>query len=125
MFASALDRAEVVGALLQHGADAALSSNVVDQTKVTAPEDKLQEEIREPRMPNQAQPRPRPTLGPRPRHRAGAGVPAPTRSRRLETVHLHELIRQQGGLTPLHFGAARARCVRFQTLVEMEPTSTR
>ena len=35
-----VDRADVVRALLQNGADAAVSSGVVDLTNVTAPEDK-------------------------------------------------------------------------------------
>ena len=47
MFAAALDRAEVVRLLLQHGADASLSSTVADRSSVVAPEDRLQQDIRD------------------------------------------------------------------------------
>ena len=47
MFAAALDRADAVRELLAHGADAARTSKVVDLTAVTAPEEMLQNKIRD------------------------------------------------------------------------------
>ena len=47
MFAAALDRADAVRVLLAHGADAARTSKVIDLTGVMAPEEKLQNNIRD------------------------------------------------------------------------------
>jgi ankyrin repeat protein len=118
MFAAALDRADVVRALAQHGADASLSSATVDLTKVTAPEDALQQEIRDaqdaksaaaaratPAAPAAA----RPATAPGPA--AVAGVSRP--------FTFNELIGQQGGLTALHFAARQGAMRTVQTLVEM------
>jgi ankyrin repeat protein len=47
MFAAALDRADVVRLLLEHAADARRVSTVVDRRGTVAPEDALQQSIRE------------------------------------------------------------------------------
>src|SRR3954469_12143124 len=47
MFAAALDRADAARALVQHGADAQLASRTVDISKATAPEEVLQQQIRD------------------------------------------------------------------------------
>src|SRR5581483_7001119 len=47
MFAAALDRADVVRELLRHGADARVASATTDLTGITAPEEDLQNEIRD------------------------------------------------------------------------------
>ena len=120
MFASALDRAEVVRALIQHGADAALSSSVVDQTKVTAPEDKLQQEIRDAQNAKSAAA----TAAANPSATPAAPRPAPaSRADAVAGVSraftFNELIGKQGGLTPLHFAARQGAMRTVQTLVEM------
>src|SRR5215218_6819002 len=43
MFGAAADRADVVRVLLEHGANAALTSKMVDLSGIVAPEDKLQQ----------------------------------------------------------------------------------
>src|SRR6478672_372229 len=47
MFAAALDRADAVRALVQRGGDPRLASKTVDISNVTAPEEVLQEQIRD------------------------------------------------------------------------------
>ena len=47
MFAAALDRADAVRELLAHGADPARTSKAIDLTGVTAPEETLQNTIRD------------------------------------------------------------------------------
>ena len=76
MFAAALDRADAVRELLAHGADAARTSKVVDLTGVTAPEETLQNTIRDAQNAKSATRRRRAAPGraaaPRPRRPAGA-----------------------------------------------------
>src|SRR5581483_1235523 len=96
MFAAARDRADVVRALLERGADADLASTIVDVSKLTAPEERLQAAIRE------AQSQPTKTV-------AGivAAPPAPPGGVAGVTraFTFDELIGRQGGLTALHFAA--------------------
>ena len=117
MFAAALDRADVTRVLVQHGADASLSSAAVDLTKLTAPEDALQEEIRvaqnaksavaaQTTAASPAAARPPAAPGP-------AAVPGVSRP-----FTFNELIGRQGGLTALHFAARQGAMRTVQTLVE-------
>jgi ankyrin repeat protein len=127
MFAAALDRADVVRTLLQHGGDAALSSASVDLTGVTAPEDKLQEEIRDAQNAKSAAA----TAAASKSATAAANTSSAAASRpapvpRAETVAgvsrpftFNELIGRQGGLTALHFAARQGAMRTVQTLVEM------
>ena len=117
MFAAALDRADVARALLQHGADATIASRTVDLTKVRAPEDVLQQEIRDAQTAQSAKQeaasaspaasRPAPAMG-------ASAVPGVTRP-----FTFNELIGTQGGLTALHFAARQGAMRTIQTLVEM------
>jgi ankyrin repeat protein len=120
MFAAALDRADVARALLLHGADAAIASRTVDLTKVRAPEDVLQQEIRDAQTAKSASSAPpggapRPVLATAsagsPGASAGAGVTRP--------FTFNELIGTQGGLTALHFAARQGAMRTIQTLVDM------
>jgi ankyrin repeat protein len=112
MFAAALDRAPVVELMMKRGVDAALTSNVVDLTKLTAPEDKLQEEIR-------AAQNAKSTTS------AGGGRQAPRNSDRQNEIGgvtraftYNELIGKQGGLTALHYAARQGAAQTVRALVE-------
>jgi ankyrin repeat protein len=113
MFAAALDRAEVIRLLLQRGADARISSAVLDRSGVRAPEDSLQQEIRDAQnakssaVTGAARPAP-PT--PAAAAAAVAGVTRP--------FTFNELIGQQGGLTALHFAARQGAMHAVQALVD-------
>jgi ankyrin repeat protein len=120
MFAAALDRADAVRALIQHHADPAIASRAVDISKERAPEEVLQQDIRDaqnarsaaagrsaPAVPA-AVPAARPASG---------GVPAVAGVTRPFTFN--ELIGSQGGLTPLHYAARQGAMATVQTLVEM------
>src|SRR5207248_659007 len=104
MFAAALDRADVVRELLTHGADAARTSKLIDLQNVVAPEEKLQNTIRDAQNAKSAGGAPRPAAT---AVAAAQGVAGVTRS-----YAFNELIGTQGGLTALHFaarqGSARA-----------------
>ena len=108
MFAAALDRAEVVATLVAHGADAALTSRVVDISGVIAPEDKIQQEIRDAQNARSA----------------GAGARKPPAPKEVEIpgvtrpLTYNELIGRQGGLTALHFAARQGAFATVRTLVE-------
>ncbi len=105
MFAAALDRADAVRELLAHGADPARTSTVIDLTAVTAPEETLQNTIRDAQNAKSASAAtsvsgaPRPAAAPAPAA-ADKGVAGVTRS-----FAFNELIGTQGGLTALHFAA--------------------
>src|SRR5581483_8931555 len=109
MFAAARDRADVVRALLERGADADLASTIVDVSKLTAPEERLQAAIRE------AQSQPTKTV-------AGivAAPPAPPGGVAGVTraFTFDELIGRQGGLTALHFAARQGHAASVRALVE-------
>jgi len=117
MFAAALDRADAVRELLTHGADPARTSRVVDLTGVTAPEEKLQNTIRDAQNAKSANasqgvsgaPRPAPAPAPA----AGKGVAGVTRS-----FSFNELIGAQGGLTALHFAARQGSARSVEALID-------
>lgn len=114
MFAAALDRADVVRALVAGGADAAAASRIVDLAGVVAPEDALQQEIRDRQNAESAA-------------RTGATPPA-TPAAPVQAAHqvagldrrytFNELIGRQGGLTALHFAARQGALRTVQALVE-------
>jgi ankyrin repeat protein len=112
MFAAALDRADAVRELLAHGADPARTSRVVDLTAVTAPEEKLQNSIRDAQNAKSASGTPRPAA-PAVSAPADRGVAGVTRS-----FAFNELIGAQGGLTALHFAARQGGARTVQALVE-------
>ncbi len=109
MFAAARDRADVVGALLAHGADANLASAIVDVSKLSAPEERLQAAIRE------AQSQPTKTV-------AGIVAAPPTPQTGVAGVTraftFDELIGRAGGLTALHFAARQGNAASVRALVE-------
>src|SRR5216683_1002704 len=120
MFAAALDRADVARALLLHGADAAIASRTVDLTKVRAPEDVLQQEIRDAQTAKSASPAP-PGGAPRPAlATASAGSPGASAVAGVtRPFTFNELIGTHGGLTALHFAARQGAMRTIQTLVDM------
>ena len=106
MFAAALDRADAVRELLAHGADPARTSKVIDLTVVTAPEETLQNTIRDAQNAQSANAAtsvsgaPRPAAAPAPAAAAAdKGVAGVTRS-----FAFNELIGTQGGLSLTYFG---------------------
>jgi uncharacterized protein len=114
MFAAALDRADVASLLVKRGAEAGAASKVVDLTGVTAPEDKLQQEIRD-------------RQNARSTTSAGGGR-QPAAQRTSENARevagvtraftYNELIGRQGGLTALHFAARQGAARTVRALVE-------
>jgi ankyrin repeat protein len=118
MFAAALDRTDAVRELLTHGADPARTSKVIDLTGVTAPEEKLQNTIRDAQNAKSANASQsvsgaaRPVPAPAPAA-AGKGVAGATRS-----FTFNELIGAQGGLTALHFAARQGSARSVEALVE-------
>jgi uncharacterized protein len=112
MFAAALDRADAVGELLAHGADPARTSKVVDLAGVTAPEERLQNRIRDAQNAKSAGGAPRAAAA-APSAAADRGVAGVTRS-----FAFNELIGAQGGLTALHFAARQGGARTVQALVE-------
>jgi ankyrin repeat protein len=115
MFAAALDRVDAIRQLLAHGADAARTSTLVDLTGRSAPEETLQNTIRDAQNAKSASVggAPRPAGGPAPSVPAGGGVPGVTRS-----FAFNELIGTQGGLTALHFAARQGSAQSVRALVE-------
>jgi len=119
MFASALDRADAARALVQYGADAAVASKTVDLSRVTPPEEVLQQQIRDQQnaksaaaaTPGGAAPPPPPRPANNTAATAVGGVSRP--------YTFNELIGQQGGLTALHFAARQGAMRTVQTLVEL------
>ena len=98
MFASAFDRAEAAALLLQRGARPELTTSVVDLSDSTAPEERLQQEIRDAQTAKSAA--------------AGAGgkmaraAPGPKAVAGVTRAYSYgELLGKQGGLTALHFAA--------------------
>jgi uncharacterized protein len=114
MFAAALDRADAIRELLAHGADPARTSKLVDLSGVTAPEETLQNTIRDAQNAKSASVSgaPRPAATP-PAAAASRGVAGVTRS-----FGFNELIGTQGGLTALHFAARQGATRSVQALVE-------
>jgi ankyrin repeat protein len=125
MFAAASDRHEVVAFLIERGADVGVSSKVTDLTDLVAPEDKLQEELRETRERRE----PEANGPPRGNEAASAGAsrrPAgrPEAPREAEIAGVtrpftfNELIGKQGGLSALHYAARQGAFQTVRTLVE-------
>lgn len=112
MFAAALDRADAVRELLRHGADPARASKVTDFAGVTAPEETLQNTIRDAQNAKSAGGAPRPAADAAPAP-AGRGVAGVTRA-----YAFNELIGTQGGLTALHFAARQGGARSVEALVE-------
>jgi ankyrin repeat protein len=117
MFAAALDRADAVRALVQRGADARLASKTVDISNVTAPEEVLQQQIRDAENTKSAAATATP---------GGAAAPAARAANAATTVAgvnrpytFSELIGKQGGLTALHFAARQGAMRTVQALVEL------
>ena len=124
MFAAAADRAAVTGVLLRRGAQARVESKVTDLRGVTAPEDKLQQELREAQNARSAAAANRPpdtgtTAG-------GSRQPAAQRAqeRAAEVAGVtrpftyNELIGRHGGLTALHFAARQGAAQTVRTLLD-------
>jgi ankyrin repeat protein len=110
MFASALDRADVAALLLQRGARPELTTSVVDLSGSTAPEERMQQEIRDAQTAKSAA-------------AAGSGRKAPAAPARntiagvTRAYRYGELLGKQGGLTALHFAARQGAARTVQTLV--------
>ena len=114
MFAAALDRADAVRELLAHGADPMRTSKMVDLTGVTAPEEMLQNNIRDAQNAKSASVSGAPRAAAEPAATpAGRGVAGVTRS-----FAFNELIGIQGGLTALHFAARQGSARSVEALVE-------
>ena len=111
MFAAALDRADAVTELLKHGADPARASKMVNLDGVTAPEETLQNTIRDAQNARSAGDAPRPAADPA--APASPGVGGVTRA-----YAFNELVGTQGGLTALHFAARQGSARSVQALVE-------
>jgi ankyrin repeat protein len=124
MFGAAANRADAVRLLLQRGAKAGVTSKVVDLAGVMAPEDALQQEIREAQAATSAATAA--TAGtttadrgalPAPRAPAPAlGATATAGVTRAYTYN--ELIGKHGGLTALHFAARQGGMETVRTLVD-------
>src|SRR5262245_7486589 len=116
MFAAALDRADVVKLLLARGADAGLQSKIVDLSGMVAPEDALQQEIRDRQNAESAArtgaaaPAP---AAPGTGRGGGAGVAGATRP-----YSFNALIGKQGGLTALHFAARQGAARTARALLD-------
>jgi ankyrin repeat protein len=122
MFAAALDRADVVGVLMQRGADTSLTTKVVDLTTVIAPEESLQDAIRQAQAAKSAEA----TAKPEANVGAGRGTTAPTPGEKrppeiagvTRAYRFNELIGKQGGLSALHLAARQGALRTVRTLVE-------
>ncbi len=123
MFASAFDRADVVALLLQRGAQPELTTSVADLSGSTAPEERLQQEIRDAQTAKSAA-------------APGNGKKAPANADKTTSVDTSaerngrkgiagvtraysygELLGKQGGLAALHFAARQGAARTVQTLV--------
>ncbi len=117
MFAAAADRADVAALLLQRGARPELITTVTDFSDATAPEVRLQDELREKETAKAAAAAaakgekppapPPPAFGAR-----GTGVAGVTRGYTYE-----ELVGKQGGLTALHLAARQGASRTVQALI--------
>jgi ankyrin repeat protein len=115
MFAAALDRADAVRELLTHGADPARTSKAIDLAGVTAPEETLQNTIRDAQNAKSATsaagaPRSDAAASPARATRDGGGI--------TRAYTFNELIGTQGGLTALHFAARQGSARSVEALVE-------
>jgi ankyrin repeat protein len=111
MFAAARDRVDAVRELLRHQADAARVSRVTDLSGVVAPEEFLQNSIRDAQNAKSAavngtKPAPAPA-------NADKGVAGVTRG-----YSFNELLGKQGGMSALHFASRQGAMRSVQALVE-------
>jgi ankyrin repeat protein len=122
MFGAAADRTEAVRLLLDHGAKADVTSKVVDLTELTAPEDKLQQEIRDAQNAKSAK-----AAGESGTAAAGAaetravsrGTPAAGTIAGVTRAYTYnELIGKQGGLAALHFAARQGALQTVKALID-------
>jgi ankyrin repeat protein len=118
MFAASLGRTGAVKALLAKGAATDVHSAVVDLSDVTAPEDALQESLRQEQnarsaaAKNEGSGTSTPAAAPAPAASA-AGVAGVTRP-----FKYNELIGKHGGLTPLHFAVRQGEADTVRALVD-------
>ena len=123
MFGAAADRTEAVRALLQRGARTDVTSKIVDLAGVIAPEEKLQQEIRDAVNAKSAAvtaaaaasgATPMRPVAPAPRTAPAAGTIAGV----TRAYTYNELIGKQGGLTALHLAARQGALQTVKTLAE-------
>ena len=119
MFGAAANRQDAVRALLAHGARTDIVSKVVDLTGLVAPEDKMQQEIRDAQNAKSASQAaanaaPGAPAMPRPRGTPAAGTTAGV----TRAFTYNELIGKQGGLTALHFAARQGAVETVKTLAD-------
>jgi ankyrin repeat protein len=119
MFGAAANRQDAVRALLEHGARTDIVSKVVDLTGLVAPEDKMQQEIRDAQNAKSASQAaanaaPGAPAMPRPRGTPAAGTTAGV----TRAFTYNELIGKQGGLTALHFAARQGAVETVKTLAD-------
>jgi uncharacterized protein len=121
VFVAATDRTEAVQLLLKHGAKTDVTSKIVDLSELTAPEDKLQQEIREAQTAKSAK------AGGDGGAAAGAaqaravarGTPAAGTVAGVTRAYTYnELIGKQGGLSALHFAARQGALPTVKALVD-------
>jgi ankyrin repeat protein len=122
MFGAAANRAEAVRVLLQGGARPEVASKIVDLTGVIAPEDKLQQEIRDAQNAQNAKNAKSASQAP---GSDGRPVPPPRGAPAAGTIAgvtraftYNELIGKQGGLTALHFAARQGGVETVKTLAD-------
>jgi len=120
MFGAAANRADAVRLLLKHGAKADLTSTVVDLTLLTAPEDKLQQEIRDAQNAKSAKAGGDGSAAGAAQTRAvSRGTPAAGTVAGVTRAYTYnELIGKQGGLSALHFAARQGALQTVKALVE-------
>jgi uncharacterized protein len=122
MFGAAADRVEAVRLLLKHGATSGVTSKVVDLSDVIAPEDKLQQEIRDAQAAKSAKAAADTAAaggGAPPMRAVARGTPAAGTIAGVTRAYTYnELIGKQGGLSALHFAARQGALQTVQALVE-------
>jgi len=121
MFGAAADRADAVRLLLEHGAQPAVTSKVVDLAGVIAPEDKLQQEIRDAQNEKSAKAGGSGTAsaGGGQTRAVSRGTPAANETAGVTRAYTYnELIGKQGGLSALHFAARQGALQTVKALVE-------
>jgi len=116
MFAAALDRADAVRELLTHGADPARTSKATDLAGIVAPEETLQNAIRDAQNAKSAS-----NVGGAPMA-ANSGAALAARNSSVAGVTrgwaFNELIGTMGGFTALHFAARQGSARSVAALVE-------
>jgi ankyrin repeat protein len=120
MFGAAADRADAVRLLLTHGAKPGVTSKVVDLAGVIAPEDKLQQEIRDAQNAKAAKTGGDAAApGTTPTRAVSRGTPAAGAIAGVTRAYTYnELIGKQGGLSALHFAARQGALQTVKALVD-------